>query len=96
VGVGGAMVLGTVLSVSYVGSWPALWQTTYGIMLLVKVALLGVTALLGAYNWRQLRPRLGTPGSASRLFQSARLELLVGALLLAATAILVALPAPHV
>ena len=96
VGVGGAMVLGTVLSVSYVGSWPALWQTTYGLMLLVKIALLGMTALLGAYNWRQLRSRLGTPGSAGRLFQSARLELLVGALLLAVTAILVALPGPHV
>ena len=96
VGVGGAVVMGTVLSVSYVGSWPALWQTTYGRMLMIKIGLLGLTALLGAWNWRKLRPRLGTPGSASRLLQSARLELLVGALLLAATAILVALPAPHV
>ena len=95
-GVGAAVVMGTVLSVSYVGSWPALWQTTYGRALMVKIGLLGLTALLGAYNWRRLRPRLGTPGSAGRLFQSARLELLVGALLLAATAILVALPAPHV
>ncbi len=81
---------------SYLGSWPALWQTTYGRTLLIKIGLLGLTVLLGAYNWRRLRPRLGTPGSAARLFQSARLELLVGALLLAATAILVALPAPHV
>jgi len=88
--------MGTVLSVSYVGSWPALWQTTYGRTLMIKIGLLGLTALLGAWNWRKLRPRLGTPGSASRLLQSARLELLVGALLLAATAILVALPAPHV
>ena len=96
VGVGGAVVMGTVLSVSYVGSWPALWQTTYGWALMIKIGLLGMTALLGAWNWRQLRPRLGTPGSAGRLFRSARLELLVGALLLAATAILVALPAPHV
>ena len=88
--------MGTVLSVSYVGSWPALWQTTYGWALMIKIGLLGMTALLGAWNWRKLRPRLGTPGSAGRLFRSARLELLVGALLLAATAILVALPAPHV
>lgn len=96
VGVGGAVLMGTVLSVSYLGSWPALWQTTYGRTLLIKVVLLGLTALLGAYNWRRLLPRLGTPGSAGRLFRSARIELLVGALLLAATAILVALPAPHV
>ena len=96
VGVAGAVVMGTVLSVSYVGSWAGLWQTAYGRTLLVKIGLLGLTALLGVYNWRRLRPRLGTPGSAGRLFQSARLELLVGALLLVATAILVALPAPHV
>ena len=96
VGVAGAVVMGTVLSVSYLGSWPALWQTTYGRTLLIKIGLLGLTALLGAYNWRRLRLRLGTPGSAGRLFRSARLELLVGALLLVATAILVALPAPHV
>lgn len=96
VGVAGAVVMGTVLSVSYVGSWAGLWQTAYGRTLLIKIGLLGLTALLGAYNWRRLRPRLGTPGSAGRLFQSARLELLVGALLLVATAILVALPAPHV
>ncbi len=96
VGVAVAVVMGTVLSVSYLGSWPALWQTTYGRTLLIKIGLLGLTVLLGAYNWRRLRPRLGMPGSAARLFQSARLELLVGALLLAATAILVALPAPHV
>lgn len=96
VGVAVAVVMGTVLSVSYVGSWAGLWQTAYGRTLLVKIGLLGLTALLGAYNWRRLRPRLGTPGSAGRLFQSARLELLVGALLLVATAILVALPAPHV
>ena len=96
VGVAGAVVMGTALSVSYVGSWAGLWQTAYGRTLLVKIGLLGLTALLGAYNWRRLRPRLGTPGSAGRLFRSARLELLVGALLLVATAILVALPAPHV
>jgi len=96
VGVAAVVLAGAVLSVSYVGSWAALWQTTYGRVLLVKIVLLAGTGLVGAYNWRRLRPRLGAPGSAAQLRFSARVELVLGALLLGATAILVALPAPHV
>lgn len=95
-GVAVAVAMGLVLSVSYIGSWAGLWLTSYGRVLLVKIALLGIVGLIGAYNWRRVRPRLGTPGSAGVLRLSARVELLVGAVLLAATAILVALPAPHV
>ena len=95
-GVAVAIAMGLILSVSYVGSWSALWLTSYGLLLLTKVALVGITGLIGAYNWRRIRPRLGEPGSAGTLRLSARAELLVGAILLAATAILVSLPAPHV
>ena len=74
-----AVVLGLVLSVSYVGTWSALWTTAYGRVLLIKVFLLGVTGMIGAYNWRRVRPRLGLPGTVRTLQRSARVELLVGA-----------------
>ena len=94
-GVVAVALMGIVLTVAYVGSWAALWQTTYGRTLLIKILLLAGTGLVGAYNWRRLRPGLGTPGSAARLRFSARVELVLGGVLLLATAILVALPAPH-
>ena len=94
-GVAAAVAAGLVLAVAYVGSWADLWATSYGRLLLLKLALVGATGALGAYNWRRIKPRLGAPGSSAALAKSARVELLIGALLLAATAILVALPAPH-
>jgi putative copper export protein len=96
VGVITVVLMGILLSVSYVGSWAALWQTPYGRTLLVKIALFSGTGAVGAYNWRRVLPRLGTAGAAARLHRSARVELLIGALLLVTTAILVALAAPHV
>ncbi|HEY0777771.1 MAG TPA: copper resistance protein CopC [Gemmatirosa sp.] len=94
-------VTGAFATWAHVGSVPALWQTAYGRTLLVKLALLAVVAAAGAYNWRRVGPTLGTPtGAASgatgatRLRRSATLELLVGLLVLAATAVLVATPPP--
>jgi putative copper export protein len=62
----------------------------------VKLGLLGFTMALGAWNWRRVTPRLGTESGTSELTRSAALELFIGALLIAATAVLVALPAPRV
>lgn len=80
----------------HVGSVPALWRTAYGRTLLVKLALLAAVAAVGAYNWRRVRPALAHPTTsgtgAARLRRSATLELLVGLLVLAATAVLVATP----
>jgi putative copper export protein len=63
-------------------------------VLLVKVALFAAVSLFGAYNWRRLTPALEDPDRLHVLRRSATTELVVGALLLAATAALVALPAP--
>lgn len=93
-GVSVAVGAGVVLGVQYVGSWHALAASTYGRTLLIKVALLGLTATLGAWNWRRVRPRLGEPGASAHLFRSATLELVIGTLLLAATAFLVGMEAP--
>jgi putative copper export protein len=89
-----AVGAGTLLGVAYVGNLAALWGTRYGVTLLVKVGLLGVTMALGAWNWRRVRPELGAPSATTRLRRSATIELGIAVCLLAVTAVLVALPAP--
>ena len=85
---------GVLLGVAYVGSLEALWGTTYGKTLLIKIALLAATAALGAYHWKSLTPRLDSAQGASAFRGSAAIELALAALILGATAVLVALPAP--
>lgn len=68
--------------------------TAYGQTLLWKLALLVVVAGLGLYNWRRVRPRLGTPGPERTLRRVAAVEVAVGVLVVAVTAALVALPTP--
>lgn len=93
-GVGTAVLAGLVMAYGYLGSISALWTSSYGQTLLVKTGLLALTAGLGAYNWRMVRPALGSSVASQRLLRSATIELIVGTLLLLATAVLVALPAP--
>lgn len=91
-----AVGLGVWLAARYLGwSWPLhLAGSGYGVALAVKLAALGGVAAMGAWNWRVVQPRLTHAGGEARLRRSARLELLFGSLLLAATAVLVALPFP--
>ena len=46
---------GLVLSFFYIGSLTGAFETTYGIMLLLKVLLTGVLLVLGGLNWRIVR-----------------------------------------
>ena len=72
-----------------------LWQTGYGRVLLLKTGLFGLTAGLGAFNWRWVRPQLTAAGGPDRLRRSGATELVAAAVVLAATAWLVHLPMPH-
>ncbi len=76
-----------------VGSLSALRDTAYGRRLLLKLGMLVMLLAVGAYNWRVVRPTLGTRGASRRLLRTAGLELLLAVLILAVTASLVALPA---
>jgi putative copper export protein/methionine-rich copper-binding protein CopC len=89
-----AALTGVIMAWVHLGSLGALWATPYGWTLLVKLALLGVVATVGAYNWRRLRPTLGTAPATARLRRSAATELTIAAMVLAVTAVLVALPTP--
>jgi copper transport protein len=77
----------------HVGSWSAVLGSSYGRTLCVKLALVTAVAAVGAYNWRWATPKL-VAGDPHAIRNSARAELILGALVLLATAILVATPLP--
>lgn len=89
-----ALVTGAFAALLHLGSVGALWTTVYGRTLLLKLALVAAVAAVGSWNWRRLKPRLdaGDPPAAMR--RAAALELVFGALVLLATAVLVAVPPP--
>ncbi|MGI8548445.1 MAG: copper resistance D family protein, partial [Gemmatimonadaceae bacterium] len=72
----------------------ALWTTSYGYALDLKLVVVAIVAGLGAWNWRRMSPRLGSEGAAHQLRKSARAELAFAAVVLAITAVLVSLPSP--
>lgn len=78
----------------HLGAVNALWQTAYGRTLLVKLAVLSIVAATGAYNWLRVRPALGDIEGARRVRRSASVELAIGVIVLALTAVLVATPTP--
>lgn len=88
------LVTGSVSAWLRLGSVPALWSSGYGRTLLVKLALLAGAVGTGAYNWRRVRPSLGTEIATTRLRRSAAAELAIGALVVIVTAVLVATPTP--
>lgn len=88
-------VSGLAMSVRYLdGSVSALWTSTYGQVLLLKLGAVAVVLALGAYNWRRLTARMEEEGGARRLQWSAGSELALTAVVLAVTAVLVSLPMP--
>jgi len=69
-----------------------LWTTAYGQTLLTKLGLFLAVASLGAYNWRRLKPHLGSPSKTASLLRSVAAELVLAGIVLAVTAFLVGLP----
>lgn len=83
-----------------VGSWQALTTTNYGEVVLFKVFVVAIAALLGAFHWKRVRPRLTGPRADDpRLLASLRSTLLVevaaGAVVVALTAVLVTSSPPR-
>lgn len=73
----------------------ALWTTSYGYALDIKLLFVAIVASLGAWNWQRMRPRLGTEAAAHQLRNSASKELLFAAIVLMITGVLVSLPGPR-
>jgi putative copper export protein len=72
----------------------SLWTTSYGMALDVKLILVLIVVMLGAWNWRRVRPSLGAEGSEQTIRRSARMELTFAAIVLIVTSVLVSLPSP--
>jgi putative copper export protein len=73
----------------------SLYTTSYGIALVVKLILVGIVMTLGAWNWKRVRPSLGSEGTELTIRRSATMELAFAALVLIATSVLVTLPSPR-
>jgi len=95
-GVGLLVLSGGVAAWTYTSRLSDLWTTGWGLLLSIKLLLLLGVAGLGWYNWKVITPRLITAGpSATRsLRRAVRIELLLGLLLIAVTAVLVATALP--
>ena len=78
------------------GDVAQLWSSDYGRIAMLKVGLVAVLLCLAAFNKLRLTPRLlaGDAGAASSLNISVRVELLLGVLILAATAALTTIAGP--
>lgn len=85
---------GVVAAWHNVGSVSALGGSSYGRVLLIKLAVLAVAALIGLYNWRRARPALAASGDDAAIRRAMRAELTAAAVILLVTAVLVAIPTP--
>ena len=84
---------GTINGYLQVRTWSALWETTYGLLLLAKIGLVIPLLGLGAYNNRYAVPRLragvAEPRERTRFLQAAGFELVIMTAIVAVTAVLV-------
>ncbi len=91
---------GLVSLVVQLGHLDALWTTTYGRVLLVKIVLVGAIAAASFWHAQRLRPRLlaahgaPSPSVERRHWRLIRAEPAVGLGVVAAVALLVAFPLP--
>lgn len=92
----GGLVVGTgvIASLFHLSAVSDLWSTGYGRVLAAKVALVGIVLIMGALNWRRIGPAVGQSGGDRALMRSATAELAITVVIIAVTAVLVAMPLP--
>jgi putative copper export protein/methionine-rich copper-binding protein CopC len=88
------MVTGVFAAWIHLGDVTALWTSAYGRTLLLKLGIFAGVFLVGAYNFLRVRPALGEEAGIRRLTRSASVELVLALLVIAVTAVLVAIPPP--
>ena len=90
------LTAGVINGLLEVGSWRGLWETTYGRLLLVKVALVLPVLALGAFNNRvsvpRLRAQIASTLERRRFLVSVAVELTLAVVIVGVTAALVAEP----
>lgn len=78
----------------HISAIPEFWTTPYGRTLSLKIGVVILALTMGAYNWRVVKPRLGSDAATAHLKKSATSEILMGAVIVLITAVLVATPTP--
>lgn len=90
------LLTGVVGGYLQVRAWRGLWETTYGLLLLAKVALVVPLLALGAYNNRFLVGRIRASAASARerrrFFRTTGAELALMAVIVGVTAVLVTEP----
>ena len=88
VSAGVVVVSGAFASWVHLEHLSALWQTSYGEILLVKLLLVAITFGIGAYNFKRVQPQLSNQLGTQRLRRSAATELGTALLILLVTGLL--------
>ena len=88
------VVTGLVAGWSHLHTISALWTTGYGQALFRKLVVIAMMALVGAFNWRVIKPRLESGDAIPLLRKSAAAELTFGVAVVILTAILVGTSPP--
>ena len=89
------VVFGVITAWTHLNPLSSLWTTAYGWALIAKLAVVAVVFALGGWNWRRVRPTLGSETGAYAVRRSATGELVAAGIVLLITAILVSLPSPR-
>lgn len=89
-----AVFTGAMNAFIHINAFSEFWTTPYGRLLAIKIGLVLLTMTMGAYNWRVVKPALGTEAASRDLKRSARSEVAMGAIIVVITALLVATPIP--
>ena len=90
---GALAITGVIAAVIRIGSWSAIIGSAYGRVFLWKLGGVVLVLLVGAYNWRRLRPAMDAD-RVGTLRRTATAELALGFVVLILTAWLVATPPP--
>jgi putative copper export protein len=94
-GAGLMALTGVITSWTHLKRVSALWKTSYGVTLDVKLGVVALVVVMGAWNWRRIAPSLQAEETAAALRRSSTTELVFAAVVLLLTAILVLLPSPN-
>ena len=87
--VGTLVITGTLASWAHLPGLASLWQSGYGRILVLKLALVSLVMALGALNWRRITPKLSSEGGPAAMRRAAATELALGTAVLLVTAVLV-------
>lgn len=93
----GAVVVstGVIAGLIHLPRLNALWTTPYGSALYRKLIFVLLLFVVGAWNWKRTGPRLARDGGIAPVRRVATLEVVLAVIVLALTAILVALAIPE-